>query len=1025
MFEPTEEQKLAINKEGTNIIVSAGAGSGKTAVLTKRVSRKLKEGVKINELLILTFTNKAAHEMKERIRKAIISDETLLDNLPLLDSSYITTFDSFSLSIVKKYNYLLNVSKSIKVIESSVIALKYKELLEEVFDELYDEKNPDFFRLLTDLTAKDDQDIKDLILSINRRLDLKYYKREYLDSYLDNNYNDEYINNLVNDYNKLIKDKINKVNDYLTEFSYYVDPDYFIPFKDKIEPLLNSNSYDEYKENIKYDFKPIPKGTDEEGKKLKEKIVKELKDNIDKKYLRFNSTDEIIDTYKSTYQYVKIIIEIINRLDSKINKYKEEKNSYEFGDIAKLAIKVVKENSIVRDELKYFFKEIMIDEYQDTSDLQEEFISMIANNNVYMVGDIKQSIYGFRNANPYLFKSKYDDYSKDNGGFKIDLTNNFRSRKEVVNSINLIFSNIMTNKYGGASYKEEHKMIPGNHSYDEKGSTNQDYNIELLNYSMEESNYSKEEIEIFTIANDIKDKIKNKYQIFDKELRDARYSDFVILVDRSTYFDLFKKIFEYLEIPLTKYSNTNIIEEVEILLVKNIIKLILSYKDNSYDTEFKYALTSVLRSYLFSYTDEDIFKMFKDDNFLDNKAMDIVKEIDSIDSISLNEIIKIIIDKFNFYNNIILVGDVDDRLLRLDEIEKLFNSLSTLDYDLYDTYNYLDEISSSEEGIKIKDSRGEGNTVKIMTIHESKGLEYPVCYFPFLWKEYNEMELNESILYNKKYGIITPYYKEGIGKTFTKDLLINNYKEEEISEKIRLLYVALTRPKEKIILITNFDKSKDDISDTVSFMETISLLKEELKGFIKEIDIDKLGITSDYNMIKKTNYKDSISKTNNKVVIKTYEKIIKETSYKKASKEIHKLITKEEKDKMKFGTDVHEAFEYIDFKNPNYDIIDSKYKDNIKYLIDSIDIDKVINIYKEYEFIYIKDDIKHHGIIDLLLEYPDEYKIIDYKLKNIDDSEYINQLNEYKTYIESKTNKKVETYLYSIINKELKEISVK
>ena len=174
MFKPTPEQSNAIYKDDTNIIVSAGAGSGKTAVLSKRVERKLLENVKINELLILTFTNKAAHEMKDRIRKIIVDNKDLHDNLPLLDSSYITTFDSYALSIVKKYNYLLNISKSIKIIPESVISLVYAKYIDEIFDELYEEKNEDFFKLLTDLTEKDDKSIKDCILKINKKLDLKY-----------------------------------------------------------------------------------------------------------------------------------------------------------------------------------------------------------------------------------------------------------------------------------------------------------------------------------------------------------------------------------------------------------------------------------------------------------------------------------------------------------------------------------------------------------------------------------------------------------------------------------------------------------------------------------------------------------------------------------------------------------------------------------------------------------------------------------------------------------------------------------
>ena len=984
--EPTIDQSSAIKEDGTNIIVSAGAGSGKTWVLAQRVNRKLKEGIKINQMLILTFTKKAASEMKNRIRKNILSDPAIKENLALLDSSYITTFDSYALSIVKKYNYLLNVSKNITVIDSSVMNLVYQEYLDKIFDELYESKDEDFFKLLEDLTVKDDKDIKKWILSINRKLDLKYDKKEYLNNYLNNYFDDNYIKKITEDYLELLNTKRDYIDKLLTEFSEFVDIDKFDEYKATLDNLLSSSTYLEYKNSL--DIPTVRmNGLDDEGKAIRE----EIKNTIEEieNLTRFDDIDELIDTYKSTSSYVKTIIKIINILDERVSTYKDSICSYEYSDIAKMAIKVLKENKDVREELKNFFNEIMIDEYQDTSDLQDEFISMIDNNNVYMVGDIKQSIYRFRNANPYLFKSKYDNYSNNNGGLKIDLKKNFRSRKDVIDNINLIFTNIMTDKYGGASYKIDHKMVS---NYEEN---NKHFDMEILNYEYDkEIKFSEKEIQIFAVARDIKKKISEHYQIYDNGPRDATYNDFVILLDRSKNFDLFKKIFEYLEIPLTKYSTTNIIDEAEILLVRNIIKLILSYRDNNYDTEYKYALTSVLRSYLFSYNDEEIFKMFKNDNFLDNKAMDIVKEIGSIDSLSLMEIIDIIIEKFDFYNKIILIGDVDSRLTRLDEIDKLFNSLSSLEYDLYMTYDYLTDIIDSEDGIKIDDTSEDSNSVRIMTIHESKGLEFPICYYAFLDAEFNLSDLKERILYNDKYGIITPYFKEGIGNLFTKDLVKNNYLEEEISEKIRLLYVALTRPKEKIILITNFTKKIRTISKARSFLDMLSLIKDDLKEYITDIDINKLDISRDYNLIK-------------------------------ASKEIKKLITKEEKDKMKFGTDVHEAFEYLDFRNPNYDSVDPKYINNIKYLVDNIDIDKVINIYKEYEFIYVKDDIKHHGVIDLLLEYEDKYKIIDYKLKNVDDEAYVEQLTEYKNYIESKTTKNVELYLYSIINKEFKEISVK
>ena len=1021
----TKEQELAINKEGSNIIVSAGAGSGKTAVLTERVIRKLKEGTRINELLILTFTKKAAYEMKDRIRKSILEDDSLKDNLSLLDSAYITTFDSFSLSIVKKYNYLLNISKNISVIDSSIISLLQEEYLEEIFNDLYEENNNSFNKLIDDFTIKDDRDIKEYVLNVNRKLELLYNKNEYLDNYIDNYYTEENINRLINSYMELINIRKNYINNLLTEISNYVDIDFFNKLNDSLSNLLSSNTYDEYKRNSEIKLPSLPKGSEEEAKSLKEEIKIATDDLID--LLSYEDINELKDTLISTKEYVEAIITIINRLDNKLNAYKYEKEYFEFGDISKLAIKVVKENKEVRDELKYFFKEIMIDEYQDTSDLQDIFISMIDNNNVYMVGDIKQSIYRFRNANPYLFKSKYDNYSKNIDGFKIDLTNNFRSREEVVNTVNLIFDDIMTDSFGGASYKESHEMIFGNKSYNEEGKTKEDYNLEILNYEYDkECNYTKKEIEIFTIANDIKNKVNNKYQIFDKSkkiVRDATYDDFVILLSDHSNFDLFKKIFEYLEIPLTKYSDTNLLDADEVYLVKNILKLLISYKTNTYDVDFKYSLTSVLRSYLFEYTDEEIFKMFKDNNFLDNKAMDIIKEISiDIDSLSLSEIINIIINKYNFYNKINLIGDVNKVLNRLDEIESLFNSLSNLGYDLYEAYNYIQELIDNGVGIDIKEVEESTGSVKIMTIHASKGLEFPVCYFAFLDTKFNISDLNERFIFDNKYGIITPYYKEGIGKLFTKELVKDRYLKEEVSEKIRLLYVALTRPKEKIIMVTCFNKEKSDISLARSFLDMLSLIKDNLSKYIKPIDIDKLNINRDYNLIKETNYKKSISKTSKKVTIKKYNYLIEKEETTKASKTIKKLVTLEEKEKMSKGTEIHKIFEYLDFYNPDYSNIDEYFIERIKYLLDNINLKEVINIYKEYEFTYKEENTLHRGVIDLLLEYKDKYVIIDYKLSNVEDDAYNKQLEEYKKYIENKTNKKVSTYLYSIINEEFKEI---
>ena len=928
----TEEQQLAIDKENTNIIVSAGAGSGKTAVLTARVIRKLKSGVGINHLLILTFTKKAAKEMKERIRKAIIADESIIKELDYLDSSYITTFDSFALSIVKKYSYLLNVRKDVKIADSSIIYFKKKAILDEIFENLYKENDEKFLKLISDFTIKDDRDIKKHIFDISNKLDLKYNKEEYLDGYIESYYKENNFENFYKEYLEILKGKIKEINDKLEELSHHADTDFFLKYNDAFIPLLGSETYDEIEKNsvISFTHLRLPSNSSDEAKSLKEE-VKSCLDNL-VKIMPWSSYDELKESFFSTKEYIYPIVKIIKMLDSKINEFKHQKDIYDFTDISKMAIRVLKENDDVKEELKYFFKEIMIDEYQDTSDLQEEFVKMIDNDDVYMVGDIKQSIYRFRNANPYLFKYKYDTYAQNNGGFKIDLTKNFRSRLEVIDNVNLIFSAIMNDSLGGADYKVSHKMIFGNKTYIEEGLTTQNNNLEIYNYEYDKTSpYSKEEIEIFCIAKDIKEKIENKYQIFDKDkkiLRDITYNDFAILLDKSKSFDLYKKVFEYLGIPLTIYTSLNITKEIEISLIKNILKLIISASEKTYDTEFKYAFTSIARSYLFEYTDEEIFNYARYSNYSESSIMKIVNEIkEDITSLSLGEIMSLVISKFSLYTKGIKSGNIENKISSIDSILSIATDLGSVGYGIYEFYDYLENLTEEEYKLEVKKQDYISDSVKIMTIHASKGLEFSICYFASLHSKFNIQDLNDKFSYSEKYGIITPYYNEGIGKTFIKMLYKENYINEEISEKIRLFYVALTRAKEKIIMVTSLDNPKENIQikDARSFLDMLLSIKDSLIAYCKEVDIKSLNLTKNYNLIKEYNYKDAIEKTTDKIYVESLNFKGKEKTSKQISKETKTLLSKEDKEKMEFGTKMHEVFEYLDFKNPNKLVEEKEY----------------------------------------------------------------------------------------------------
>jgi len=500
----TIDQEKAITECGTNIIVSAGAGSGKTAVLTERTIRKLLNGTDINRLLILTFTNAAAGEMKNRIRVAI-KKSGLKEQLDYIDSAYITTFDSFALSVVKKYHLSLNIPNNISIMDSSIEVLKTNEILDKIFEESYGDEN--FNKLIGDFCSKSDDNIKEVVKEISKKLDLIIDKEGFLNNYIEDHFNDEYIDKYVNIYLEKINELKNSIEEPYKELISRVDNKYLEVFN--IESLLNSTTYEEMRLNINCIGSPRKNKNCVEGFEVYKDEIKKIITNL-KELLRFNNIEEMKNTLISTKSYIEAICNIIKKFDIEFLKYKKENNIYTFSDIAKMSIKILKDNPSIREELKNSFDEIMVDEYQDTSDIQEEFIGLISNNNVYMVGDIKQSIYRFRHANPYIFRNKYDNYSKCNGGIKIDLLKNFRSRPEVLDDINLIFNLIMDNNIGDAKYKESHQMNFGNTNYTEGYKTNQNNNMDILTYNPKDiEEYTSDEIEAFTTAYDIKEKIEN------------------------------------------------------------------------------------------------------------------------------------------------------------------------------------------------------------------------------------------------------------------------------------------------------------------------------------------------------------------------------------------------------------------------------------------------------------------------------------------------------------------------------------
>ena len=1026
----TEEQMLAIVKGNTNIIVSAGAGSGKTAVLTQRVITNLKKGMHINELLILTFTNNAAMEMKTRIKKAILEDDEIKNEAKLTDSADITTFDAYVLSLVKKYHYLLNLDSDITLIDSSIIKKKKKDFIEEIFEELFTQKNEKFIKFVTDFGTKNARQTKKTILNLDYSFDLITKKEDYLNNYIESYYNKNNLDNLFHQFENTLLKRVESIKNLLLNLSFEVDSDYYDKIYKTLEPLLKSSNYQEIRSNLDFKLSPLRNASDK-AKYYKEQISKIIKDL--KSLTEFHE-QVLKDDLLKTKEYAEVIIEILLKLTQKVNAYKFEYQVFEFNDISKFALKILDENEDIRNELKNYYKEIMIDEYQDTSDVQEQFIKYIENNNVYMVGDIKQSIYRFRNANPDIFKIKYDAYKEGNNGFKIDLNKNFRSRGEVLDSINQIFNHIMDDNIGNANYIKEHQLIFGNNTFIEEGNNNYNNNLEIYNY-LPDPNFTKEEMEAFIIANDIKKKVTSNYEVFDKNLRPCKYSDFCILIDRTTAFDTYKKIFDFLNVPINIYKDDNIMISDETSLINNIIKFIINIKNNKFNETSRFCFASIARSYLYQLDDQTIYDTISQNKINESEIYEIAYNISkNLDSLSNEEIIKKIIYDYKFYDKMIIAGNLNYRSIILDNLINKFKELNKVNMTIYEVNDYLDSLINDEESIKIPALLNKNDSVTITNIHKSKGLEYKICYFPSLHKEFNLMDLNNRIIFNTKFGLILPNYDNGFKSTFVNFLNKETYIKDEISERIRLFYVALTRAKEKMIMVTNLiqnDNCTTDENGIIDYLTRINYrsYKDILESvypyihkYIENIDLPEINIGYKYSQKNNINID---TEDNHKIIVNEKEYISELINEEHYSKSENKLITPTEVSNMEYGTHMHYILENTDFKNPDYSLLTNEEQEIIQGLLNNQIMSNIkdANIYHEYEFIYENNKQIKTGIIDLMLEYPDHIDIIDYKLKNTNDPAYLKQLNGYKEYIENKNNKPTYIYLYSLLNKELIDLN--
>ena len=692
----TEEQSQAINEKGANILVAAAAGSGKTAVLVERIIKKVvEEGIDIDRLLVVTFTNSAASEMRERVLDAIYekldenpNDEKLLRQITLLNKSSICTIDSFCLEVVRNNFYELeNISPNFRIADTVEIELLKQEVIEDLFQKKYEEEDNDFFKLIHTYTSyRDDTPLKDLILKIYNYIGSNPFPEKWLNEKvemfnIENKINDDFS---TTPWGKVLLKKIeDELIDGISSLEsaskiLEFNPDlekFFQTIRNDIEMLKNLkdnlDNWDkayEINNNLKFLTWPRNKVDSiekDEAKNIRDTVKENLKvlGNIlvcDSK----TANEDIFDMYPILLNLRNIILEF----EEEFSKRKREKNIVDFHDVEHFALKILikeKDGEIIPSDIakKYQekYQEIAIDEYQDSNLVQEYILNSVAKgNNIFMVGDVKQSIYKFRQAMPELFISKYKKYKNkadktSEDDLKIQLFKNFRSRENILYFTNLIFQDIMSDTLGDIEYNEDEYLNLGADYPEEKQNLNteidvidlSDEDVELNLENVNEEKVEEEdrienvELEARFVANKIKQLVDSKFQIWDKKeeaYRDIKYRDIVILLrSTSSTAPVYEQELLNLEIPVFSDSSQEYLDSIEIQTIMSLIKII----DNPMQD---IPLVCVLRSYIGKFTDNELVKIRLTDPY-DNFYTCMQKAIIDVDG-NLKEKIQ------NFFDNL-------------------------------------------------------------------------------------------------------------------------------------------------------------------------------------------------------------------------------------------------------------------------------------------------------------------------------------------------------------------------------------
>lgn len=863
----TQAQSDAINARNSNILVSAAAGSGKTAVLVERVLKIItdkNDPINVDRLLCVTFTNAAAAEMKARIASRLEdiiredpSDVNAQRQMSLLPSAKLCTVDSFCLNLVKENFFKLGLSQDFNVLDEAELNMLEENAINTVLDFFYEEGSPEFLKLTELLSSpKDDKALISNIKKIRNYIYAQPFPHKWLRDMaelydptipLDKSvwyphiideikYSLDFGKSLISECLELLDESDELYDGYLNN----LNDDQMI-----FDSLLNSLNGDwdgivsafgsvafTKLASKKYYVSPIKADLSARRDIYKSIVNKDLKPFF------CALTEDHASDMQELYPILRKLCELVNSVDTELLTLKEERNGYSFADVEHFAINLLAETdvngNIVKSELAIDlmnnFYEILVDEYQDTNEAQGLIYELLSNgHNCFTVGDVKQSIYRFRLAMPHIFIGKRNEYlpygEVSEKGSKIIFDKNFRSRKNICDYVNFVFSAFMSRKAGEIDYNEDEFLNYGA-DYEDKDVISAQIKI-LTNTKGEDIDKS----EAAYIADTILKKIKNKELVRDGEsYRPIRYGDFAILFRYpSKHIETYNEILTSFGIPVICENSSNLFESNEIKILLSLLRVI----DNPMQD---IPLLSVMMSPLYGFTADELAEIKNESekksglyvsvvNSKSDKVRRFLEEIDMLSKLvltmSVSYFIRFVCEYKSVYAFVNALGNGEQRcrnIGRLIEFAADFDATDSV--GLTSFIRYVDKVAESEKGITSASLNPSAeNAVTIMSVHHSKGLEFPVVIFAAAQRKYNDKDLSEKILLNPFLGLGVKVHNEEKlfdYSTIPYAVVKSKTRSAMLSENLRVLYVAMTRAKEQFISFITLDNLESKINNLAS-----------------------------------------------------------------------------------------------------------------------------------------------------------------------------------------------------------------